>query len=140
MEKIDIEFINKLSEQIKTKDGVIDVDLSDIRYNENGDLYVYNNKIRVIFDNTSFRGFDLTKFNTHDANANFTKFDKYLESSDKKLDSLLEQINKSKSIIPKIKNVADYVHGLNLEGYVNIKKVGFSYCSNQLMITIYKEF
>lgn len=140
MEKIGVEFINKLSEQIKTKDGVIAVDVSDVKYDENGDFYFYNNMIRVIFDNTSFRGFDLTKFNMHDAEANITKFDKYLESSDKKLDSLLEQINKSKSIIPKIKNVADYVHGLNLESYVNIKKVGFSYCSNQLLITIYKEF
>jgi hypothetical protein len=61
--KLDRTFINKLSEEIKNKEGVIDVDTSDISYDEDNKLHYYNNIIRVIFENTSFYGFKLEKFN-----------------------------------------------------------------------------
>jgi hypothetical protein len=131
-------FIEKISEELKNKEGVIDVDLSDIKYDEDGKLFNYNNTIRVIFEDTSFYGFKLEKFNTHDADADASKFNKHLEKSDEKLDVYLEKINKIKNTLPKIKNVVDYVSSLNLEKNINIKKVRFSYWTNQLMITIYK--
>jgi hypothetical protein len=136
---VDINFINKLSERLKSKDGVIDVDVSDIKYDEDNKLHFYNNVIRVIFENTSFYGFRLDKFNNHDADVDANKFNKFLELSDKKIDDYIEQTNNIKNTIPKIKNVVNYVDSLNLETNINIKKIRFSYWGNQLMITIYKE-
>ena len=135
---IDSDFINKLSEDIKAIEGVIEVDSSNIEYDEDNLIYFYNNIIRVIFDDTSFYGFKLEKFNTHDADANSDKFIKHLIKSNDKLDDYLSKINSIKNIIPKIKNVVDYVDSLNLENNINIKKLGYSYWTNQLMITIYK--
>ena len=136
--KLDRTFIHKLSEEIKNKEGVIDVDTSDISYDEDNKLHYYNNIIRVIFENTSFYGFKLEKFNKHDADADANKFNKHLESSSEELDDYLEQITKIKNIIPNIKNVVDYVNSLNLEKNPKIKKIGFSHSRNQLLITIYK--
>jgi len=132
-------FINSFAEELKNKDGVLDVDISNVEYDNNGNVKFYNNVIRVIFEDTSFYGFKLEKFNTHDANADADKFLKHLESSNIKLDSYLQKINKIKDILPKIKNVVDYVNNLNLETNINIKKIGFSYWTNQLKITIYKQ-
>ena len=131
-------FINKLSEKIKTMEGVIDVDTSDIKYDEDGLIYFYNNVIRVIFDETSFYGFKLEKFNQHDADVDRNKFIKHLDKSNNMLDDYLFKIDSIKNTIPKIKKVVDYVDSLNLKNNINIKKVGYSYWKNQLMITIYK--
>jgi hypothetical protein len=136
---IDSYFINRLSEQIKTMEGVINVDSSDIKYDEDNLIYFYNNTIRVIFDDTSFYGFKLEKYNQHDSDADRNKFIKHLDNSNNKLDEYLSKIDNIKNTIPKIKKVVDYVDSLDLENNINIKKVGYSYWTNQLMITIYKK-
>lgn len=136
---IDSYFINRLSEEIKTMEGVINVDSSDIKYDEDNHIYYYNNVIRVIFDDTSFYGFKLEKFNQHDSNADRNTFIKHLDNSNNKLDDYLSKIDNIKNTIPKIKKVVDYVDSLDLENNINIKKVGYSYWTNQLMITIYKK-
>ncbi|MFA5067729.1 MAG: hypothetical protein WC466_06830, partial [Candidatus Izemoplasmatales bacterium] len=113
-------------------------DTSDIKYDEDGLIYFYNNVIRVIFDETSFYGFKLEKFNQHDADVDRNKFIKHLDKSNNMLDDYLFKIDSIKNTIPKIKKVVDYVDSLNLKNNINIKKVGYSYWKNQLMITIYK--
>jgi len=139
-DKIDSVFINKLSEEIKTLEGVIDVITYDMKYDEDDNIYFYNNTIRVIFGDTHFYGFKLEKFNTHDADVNSDKFIKHLEKSNNILDNYLSKIENIKNVIPNIKKVVEYIDSLNLENNINIKKVRYSHWNNQLMITIYKEF
>lgn len=133
-------FINKIAKLIgEHETGVLDVDVSDIKYDEDGNIFYYNNTIRVIFEDTSFYGFKLDKYNQHDANADKNKMLNYLEKNNKILDLYLLKINKIKKTITQIKNVVSFVDSLNLENNENIKKIGYSIWKNQLLITIYKE-
>jgi hypothetical protein len=133
-------FINKIAKLIgEHETGVLDVDVSNIKYDEDGNIFNYNNTIRAIFENASFYGFNLEKYNQHDANADKNKMLNHLEKSNKILDLYLLKINKIKTIITQIKNVVSFVDSLNLESNKNIKKIGYSIWKNQLLITIYKE-
>jgi hypothetical protein len=137
---LDKSFIDNIAKLIKEhEDGVLHVDVSGIKYDEDGNIFYYNNTIRVLFEDTYFYGFKLDKYNQHDANADKNKMLDYLEKSNKFLDLYVLKINKIKTIIPKIKNVIIFVDSLNLENNENIKKIGYSFYKNQILITIYKE-
>lgn len=136
---VDKETVILFSKLLKEKDGVVEVDTSDILYDENDKLHYYNNDIRIVFENSSLNYFKLDKFNKFDLNVSFDKVNKHLEKSEQTLDEYIMKINKIKIIISNMKKVIKYIDELNIDKYSNIKKIQYCFWKNQIILTLYTE-
>jgi hypothetical protein len=136
--KINKDLIDEISNKIKELQGVLNVDVSAIKYDENNDFHFYNNTVSIIFEDTSFRGFVLNKFNQFGLKSSSDKLENYLTKSSEALDDYLNKIENIKKTIAEMKSVIQYIENLEIEKYENVSFVQYAVLKNELSFTIYK--
>jgi hypothetical protein len=136
--KVNKYLIDEISNKIKELQGVLNVDVSAIKYDENNDFHFYNNTVSIIFEDTSFRGFVLNKFNQFGLKSSSDKLENYLTKSSEALDDYLNKIENIKKTIAEMKSVIQYIENLEIEKYENVSFVQYAVLKNELSFTIYK--